>query len=128
MRAAFGKSAVRRGKKLTCVGSLERDEDVRLHGHFCLDRPTHLTDEQFHGLESVQIPLPLHRTNENYRSSEQLDQASIALGWTRMALIRRCIIRDMQYILQQEIPRIVNAQELDDHPAWLSRTMRPLGH
>ena len=49
-RAALGKSAVRRGKTLTCVGSLEYDQDVRLHGHFCLDKPTHLTDDQFHGL------------------------------------------------------------------------------
>jgi len=56
----------------------------------------------------------------------KLDQASTALGWTRMALIRRCIIRDMQYVLEQELPRVVKAQELDDHAAWLSRTMRPL--
>ena len=55
-----------------------------------------------------------------------LDQASEALGWTRMALIRRCIIRDMQFVLQQELPRIIRATESDDHAHWLSRTMRPL--
>ena len=54
-----------------------------------------------------------------------LDQASEALGWTRMALIRRCIIRDMQFVLQEELPRIIRATESEDHAHWLSRTMRP---
>ena len=55
----------------------------------------------------------------------QLDQASDAFGWTRMALIRRCIIRDMQYVLQQELPRIKRAIQSDEHAAWLSTTMNP---
>ena len=29
-----------------------------------------------------------------------LDQVSEALEWTRMALICRCIIRDMQYVIR----------------------------
>lgn len=49
-RSALGRAAVRRGKRLTCVGSLEQDVGVRLHGHFCLNKPPHITDEQFHGL------------------------------------------------------------------------------
>jgi hypothetical protein len=57
----------------------------------------------------------------------KLDQASTALGWTRMALIRRCIIRDMQYVLEQELPRIIKATEPDDHFHWINRMMRPLG-
>ena len=38
---------------------------------------------------------------------QNLDRASQALGWTRMALIRRCIIRDMQYVLQHDYPSFV---------------------
>lgn len=55
----------------------------------------------------------------------KLDQASSVLGWTRMALIRRCIIRDMQYVLEQELPRIIRATRSDDHAAWFNRTMWP---
>ena len=40
-----------------------------------------------------------------------------------MALIRRCIIRDMRFVLQQELPRMVRATESDGHAHWLSRTM-----
>jgi hypothetical protein len=53
-----------------------------------------------------------------------LDQASEALGWPAW-LTRRCIIRDMQFALQQELSRIVRATESEDHAHWLSRTMRP---
>ncbi|CEJ84148.1 hypothetical protein HYPGJ_20113 [Hyphomicrobium sp. GJ21] len=42
-----------------------------------------------------------------------------------MALIRRCIIRDLQYVLKQELPRIVKAQEPDDHFHWINRMMQP---
>jgi len=56
---------------------------------------------------------------------ENLDQASEALGWTRMALIRRCIIRDMRYVLERELPRIKEARGLDDHAAWFSQMMNP---
>lgn len=55
----------------------------------------------------------------------KLDHASDALGWTRMALIRRCIIRDMHYVLQQELPRIKKASAPDDHAAWFSQAMKP---
>jgi hypothetical protein len=63
----------------------------------------------------ILITLPAHLVSK-------LDQASEALGWTRMALIRRCIIRDMQFVLQQEVPRIISATESDDHGEWLDRT------
>ena len=49
-RAALGKSAARYGKTLTSVGVVEGDERVRLHAHFCIDKPPPLTDEEFHGL------------------------------------------------------------------------------
>jgi len=51
-----------------------------------------------------------------------LDEASKVLGWTRMALIRRCIIRDMQYVLERELPRIKEAMDPGDHAAWFSQT------
>jgi hypothetical protein len=49
-RAALGKSAARYGKTLMSVGVFEGDEGVRLHAHFCIDKPPHLSDEGFHGL------------------------------------------------------------------------------
>lgn len=54
-----------------------------------------------------------------------LDQASEVLGWTRMALIRRCIIRDMQFVLDRELPRIKEARGSGDYAAWIIRTMSP---
>jgi hypothetical protein len=39
-----------------------------------------------------------------------------------MALIRRCIIRDMQYVMQQEVPRIKEATDPGDHAVWFSQT------
>ena len=55
----------------------------------------------------------------------ELDQASEVLGWTRMALIRRCIIRDMQFVLERELPRIKEAKGSDDHVAWIIRKIHP---
>ena len=55
----------------------------------------------------------------------QLDKASSVLGWTRMALIRRCIIRDMQYVMSHELPRIVKAAQSEEHGLWLMRMIRP---
>jgi hypothetical protein len=43
-----------------------------------------------------------------------------------MALIRRCIIRDMQYVLERELPRIIAAKEPEDHAAWIISTINPL--
>jgi len=55
----------------------------------------------------------------------QLDKASSVLGWTRMALIRRCIIRDMQYVLERELPGIIKAKGAEDHFYWLQQAMKP---
>src|SRR5690348_896987 len=57
-----------------------------------------------------------------------LDQASDALGRTRMALIRRCIIRDLQYVAQHELPKLQQAQEtlLENHRTWSLRKINPL--
>ncbi len=57
---------------------------------------------------------------------QNLDRASQALGWTRMALIRRCMIRDMQYVLQHELPKLRSAIDSEGHNEWLTRTMRGL--
>jgi hypothetical protein len=31
----------------------------------------------------------------------------------------------MQFVLHEELPRIIRATESEDHAHWLSRTMRP---
>jgi hypothetical protein len=49
-RGALGKTSQRYGWRLTCVGSFERTEGTGLHAHFCIDRPSHLSDEEFQGL------------------------------------------------------------------------------
>jgi len=49
-RAALGKAAQRYGRRLTSVGALERTDGTGLHAHFCIDKPHHLSDEEFHGL------------------------------------------------------------------------------
>lgn len=49
-RAALGKSSARYGKKLMSLGVVEKNESIRLHAHFCIEKPPHLTDEEFHGL------------------------------------------------------------------------------
>jgi len=55
----------------------------------------------------------------------ELDQASEVLGWTRMALIRRCIIRDMQFVLERELPRIKEARGSGEYAAWIIRRIQP---
>jgi hypothetical protein len=42
-----------------------------------------------------------------------------------MALIRRCIIRDMQFVLGRELPRIKEAKGSDDYIAWIIRKIQP---
>jgi hypothetical protein len=49
-RRALGKASQRRGLRLTSVGSFERTEGTGLHAHFCIDKPHHLSDENFQGL------------------------------------------------------------------------------
>jgi hypothetical protein len=54
-----------------------------------------------------------------------LDRASEAFNWTRMALIRRCIIRDMQYVLQAELPKLSLINSPADHASRVHGMMRP---
>jgi len=49
-KGAFGKSSQRYGLRLTSVGATERTDGTGLHAHFCIDKPPHLSDEEFHGL------------------------------------------------------------------------------
>lgn len=49
-RSALGNSAARYGRQLTCVGALESSESIRLHAHFCIDKPPRLSDEKFYSI------------------------------------------------------------------------------
>jgi hypothetical protein len=49
-RSALGKASQRHGLRLTSVGACERTDGTGLHAHFCIDKPPHLSDEEFHGL------------------------------------------------------------------------------
>jgi len=54
---------------------------------------------------------------------KSLDDAAHRLGMNRTDIIRRCLGRDIQYILQVECPRSVKLkQELhDQYPDWMNR-------
>lgn len=100
------------GSYLLCLYSL-------ISGFVIRDRERH-QNKSVHMKSYVPLLITLPRN-----LVAELDQASEVLGWTRMALIRRCIIRDMQFVLERELPRIKEAKGSDDHAAWIARMLRP---
>jgi len=69
--------------------------------------------------KSILITIPLSLASD-------LDRAASALHWTRSDVIRRCLSRDIQYLLHYEIPALSSAHEpvLADHKDWVSNTFR----
>jgi len=54
---------------------------------------------------------------------KSLDDAAHRLGMNRTDIIRKCLSRDIQYVLQVEVPKSAKLkQELNDHyPTWMNR-------
>ena len=54
---------------------------------------------------------------------KSLDDAAHRLGMNRTDIIRKCLSRDIQYVLQIEVPKSTKLkQELSDqYPGWMNR-------
>jgi hypothetical protein len=59
-RSALGKSAVKRGLRLQCVGVFEKDK--RVHSHYCIDAPIGMETEAF----IASVVQAWHRTHFGY--------------------------------------------------------------
>lgn len=76
-RKIYSTAERRRGANIKCVGTIE-DGGVRPHFHLCLDRPAHISDEQFCAL----VMTCWHRTRFGYTQVD-IKPCTDVDGWLR---------------------------------------------
>lgn len=72
--------------------------------------------KEYKSIKPILINLPIDLVR-------QLDEAANLLGMYRTDIIRKCLSRDIQYVLQVEAPKSLKIKQNlhDEYPGWVDR-------